>query len=132
MQLPLLVIYETDGRLAAALRPLAEQHKWLLREARQLTACLRLFARGRPGVLVLRLSRDRERELEMLERLAWLYPDARTLLVADNDPAQLASLAWDLGVRWVFLPPYTRERLGEFVTSLMRPDQPEGPAGGPA
>jgi hypothetical protein len=130
MQLPLLMIYETDGRLAAALRPLAEQHKWLLREPRQLAACLRLLERGRPGVLVLRLSRDMERELEMLERIAWFYPETVTVLVADGDQARLAGLAWDLGVSWVVLPPHTRERLGEIVTSLLRPEQPA--VGGPA
>jgi DNA-binding NarL/FixJ family response regulator len=130
MQHPQLLVYETDGRLAAALRPLAEEQKWLLREPRQLTACLRLFERGGPGVLVLRLSRDPERELTLLEQLSWLHPDAAVVLVADSEQARLGGLAWDLGVRCVLLPPHTRERLSEIVTSLMKAYQPEAPARG--
>jgi DNA-binding NtrC family response regulator len=116
---PQVLVYETDGRLASILRPLAEKNKWLLREPRQLSACLRLFDRGGPGVLILRPSRDLERELTALEQVSWLHPDAATVLVAENEHASLAALAWDLGVSWVLLPPHTRERLAEIVTSLM-------------
>lgn len=130
MRHPQVLVYETDGRLAGVLRPLAERNRWLLREPRQLSACLRLFDRGGPGVLVLRLSRDQERELAMLEQMSWLHPDAATVLVADGDQAALTALAWDLGVRWVLLPPHTRERLAEIVTSLMRRYQPAVTAGG--
>jgi DNA-binding response OmpR family regulator len=121
---PQVLVYETDGRLANILRPLAEKNKWLLREPRQLSACLRLFDRGGPGVLILRLSRDLERELTALEQLSWLHPDAATILVTDGDQTTLTALAWDLGVRWVLLPPHTRERLAEIVTSLMGRYQP--------
>jgi hypothetical protein len=114
-----LLVYEADGRLADALRPLAEKNKWLLREPRQLSACLRLFARGGSGVLVLRPGRNLERELAALEQVSWLYPDASTVLVGDNNQPWLAALAWDLGVRWVLLPPQIRERLPEIVTGLM-------------
>jgi DNA-binding NtrC family response regulator len=121
---PQVLVYESDGRLAEVLRPLAEKNKWLLREPRQLSACLRLLDRGGPGVLVLRLSRDRERELALLEQLSWLHPDVSPILVADGEQASLSSLAWDLGVSWVLLPPQTRERLAEMVASLMRRYQP--------
>jgi hypothetical protein len=67
MRHPQLLVYETDGRLAAGLRPLAEKNKWLLRQPRQLSACLRLFDRGGPGVLVLRAS-NAERELTILDQ----------------------------------------------------------------
>lgn len=119
MHHPQVLVYESDRRLADMLRPLAEKQKWLLREPRQLSACLRLLDRGGPGVLVLRLSRDRERELALLEQVAWLHPDAATVVVADNEPAGLIGLAWDLGVRWVLLPPHTRERMTEIVANLM-------------
>ena len=124
MRHPQVLVYESDGRLAEVLRPLAEKNKWLLREPRQLSACLRLLDRGGPGVLVLRLSRDRERELALLEQLSWLHPDVSPILVADGEQASLSSLAWDLGVSWVLLPPQTRERLAEMVASLMRRYQP--------
>jgi hypothetical protein len=76
--------------------------------------------RSGPGVLVLRLSRDFERELAAVEQLAWLHPDASLVLIADNEQRGLSSLAWDLGVKYVLLPPHTRERVEEIVFSLMR------------
>ncbi|MGH7170825.1 MAG: hypothetical protein ACRELG_11145 [Gemmataceae bacterium] len=124
MHHPQLLVYETDRRLATTLQRLADKNNWLLREPRQLSAILRLFDRGGPGVLVLRLSRDRERELAMLEQVSWRHPDAATVLVADSDHTKLSALAWDLGVRWVLLPPHTRERLEEIVASLMEQYQP--------
>jgi hypothetical protein len=120
MRHPQLLVYETDGRLAAGLRPLAEKNKWLLREPRQPSACLRLFDRDGPGVLVLRAGRNVERELAVLEQISWLHPEVATILVADAEHAGLTGLAWDLGVRWVHAPPQSRERLAEIVTSLMR------------
>ena len=119
MRLPQVLVYETDGRVAAVLRPLADDKKWLLREPRQLSACSRLFERGGPGVLVLRLSRDLERELTMLEQLTLLHPEAAVVLVCDSEQTHLASLAWDLGVRWVLAATEVRERLAELVTCLM-------------
>jgi hypothetical protein len=132
MRHPQMLVYEADGRLAEVLRPLAEKNKWLLREPRQLSACLRLFDRGGPGVLVLRPSRDLERELAMLEQLSWLHPDAATILVADSNQVSITALAWDLGVHWVLPPPHTRERLTEIVTSLMGRYQPAAPVEGEA
>lgn len=128
MHHPQLLVYETDRRLATALQRLADKNNWLLREPRQLSAVLRLFDRGGPGVLVLRLSRDLERELALLEQLSWLHPDAATLLVADSEHAKLIGLAWDLGVRWVLVPPHSRERLEEIVIHLMAQYQPTVPA----
>lgn len=119
MRHPQLLVYETDGRLAAGLRPLADRNKWLLREPRQLSACLRLFDRGGPGLLVLRAGRNVERELALLEQVSWLHPDAATVLVADAEHAALTGIAWDLGASWVHAPPQTRERLAEIVVALM-------------
>lgn len=125
MRHPQVLVYETDRRLAAALQPLADRNNWLLREPRQLSACLRLLDRGGPGVLLLRLSRDHERELDLLEKVSWLHPDAATVLVADSEHAALTGLAWDLGVRWILLSPFARDRLLEIVAGLMRQYQPE-------
>ncbi len=119
MRHPQLLVYESDGRLAALLRPLAEKNQWLLREPRQLSACLRLFDRGGPGVLVLRSSANLERELATLEQVSWLYPDAATVHVADSEQAGWAALAWDLGARYVLPLSQTRERLAEIVNGLM-------------
>jgi hypothetical protein len=119
MHYPQLLVYEMDRRLAGLLQRLVDKNNWLLREPRQPSAVLRLLDRSGPGVLVLRLSRDLERELAMLEQVAWLHPDSAVVLVADSEQRGLSSLAWDLGVRWVLLPPHTRERLEEIVLHLM-------------
>ncbi|MHB1422365.1 MAG: hypothetical protein ACYC3I_04045 [Gemmataceae bacterium] len=119
MHYPQLLVYETDRRLAALLQRLADKNDWLLREPRQPSAVLRLMDRGGPAVLLLRLSRDLERELDMLEQVSWLYPDTATVLVADHEQRKLSGLAWDLGVRWVLPPPHTRERLEDIVFHLM-------------
>jgi hypothetical protein len=124
---PQVVVWEGDGRLAALLRPLAEERRWLLREPRQVGAVLRLLRRG-PAVVVLKAGRDLERELTLVERVAWLFPDAAVVLVADSDLARLAGLAWDLGAAYVLVPPLPRERLPELVAALMAPveDGPDG------
>jgi hypothetical protein len=130
MHYPQLLVYETDRRLASLLQRLADKNNWLLREPRQPSAVLRLFDRGGPGILLLRLSRDLERELSLLEQVSWLYPDAATVLIADNEQRGLCGLAWDLGTRCVLLPPHTRERLEEVVLCLMAKYQAAVPASG--
>jgi DNA-binding NtrC family response regulator len=125
MQYPQLLIYETDRRLAGLLQPLADKNGWTLREPRQLAACVRLFDRRGPGVLLVRLSGDLERELTALEQITWLHPDAAVVLVADGEHLDLSGLAWDLGVRWLLPPPHTRERLAEIVAGLMGQFQTE-------
>jgi DNA-binding NarL/FixJ family response regulator len=130
MHYPQLLVYETDRRLAGLLQRLADKNNWLLREPRQPSAVLRLLDRAGPGVLVLRLSRDLERELTMLEQVSWLHPDTATVLVADNEQRGLSGLAWDLGVRCVLLTPHTRERLEEIVLHLMEQYQPVVSASG--
>lgn len=132
MHYPQLLIYETDRRLAGLLQRLADQNNWLLREPRQLSAVLRLLERSGPGLLILHLSRDVERELALLEHVSWFHPDAATILVVDNEQRGLFGLAWDLGVRWVLLPPHTRERLEEIVVPLMEQFQAAGTAKGGA
>ena len=119
MRLPQIVVYETDGRLKLQLEALADSRRWALREARRPETCLGLLSRGGPAVLVVKAGRDLERELALLERAAWLYPDAPAVLIADGDQPQLAGLAWDLGAACVLLPPQPAERLPEVVAGLM-------------
>jgi hypothetical protein len=116
---PQVVVYEGDGKLAALLRPLAEERKWPLREARQPGACLRLLRQGEPAVLILKAGRDLERELALLERVAWLRPRTASVVVGEADHAALAGLAWDLGAAFVLLPPLPRELLPDLVAGLM-------------
>jgi DNA-binding response OmpR family regulator len=121
---PQVLVCESDGHLAALLREVAERRKWSLREPQQLAACLRLLRRAVPSVLVLKVGRDLEHDLSLLERVAWLRPDAGLVVVGDTDHAALAGLAWDLGADFVLLPPLPRELLPDIVAGLMR----RGPA----
>ncbi len=97
MQLPQIMVYESEGRLQLQLEGLAEQRRCALRAARRPETCLRLLGSGGRTVLVIRAGRDLERELSLLERAAWLYPDAPIVLSLDGDRPELAGLGWDLG-----------------------------------
>jgi DNA-binding response OmpR family regulator len=127
MRLPQVVIYESDGRLAALLRPLADERDWSLREPRQIEACLRLLPRGGPGVLVIKLGRHLEREFGLLERAHRTAPKIPIVLVAESDHLWLVGLGWDLGATMVLAPPFPREMLLEIVAALMsEASPPEG------
>lgn len=126
MRFPQLLIHESDGRLAALLRPLAEAQGWTLREPRQMETCLRLLPRGGPGVLVIKLGRHLEREFMLLERVRRQAPTMPVVVVADSDHPSLVGLGWDLGAAMVLAPPLPREALLEVVTSFL---SEEGAAG---
>lgn len=119
MHYPQVVIFERDGLLAALLRPLAEQHKWFVREPRREDACLRLLRRGLPAVLVIRLQADVVPGLALLERATWLCPETLAIVVGEVDNPELAALAWHLGARYVLMPPEPRGRLPAVIESLM-------------
>jgi hypothetical protein len=116
MRFPLLLVYETDGRLAARLQDLAKSQKWILRQTRRPEECLSLLAQGGACVLVLKLSSDRAAELAMLDRITWQSPQASVIVLAED---ALAGLAWDLGASYVMLPSDDRDRLPELVSGLM-------------
>jgi DNA-binding response OmpR family regulator len=119
MRYPQVLIYETDGRLAQLLRPLAEQRRWSLREPRQRSACLRLIRRAGPNLLVIAVGRDLEQELGLLDRVKQLYPETAVVLVTERDSPRLAALGWDLGADFVLVPPHPRDDLIEIAAGLM-------------
>jgi DNA-binding NtrC family response regulator len=119
MRLPQIVVYEKDGRLKLQLEALAEQRRWALREARQPDSCLAHLNQGGSAVVVIKAGRDLERELGLLERVVWLYPEAAVVIVGDGDRPNWAGMAWDLGAAYVLLPPQPPERLSEIVAGLM-------------
>jgi hypothetical protein len=127
-----VVVYEADGRLADLLREPARKHRWWLREVRHAGRVPELLQPGGPAVLVLKVGRDLERELGLLEKVAWLYPDTATVVVGDADSAALADLAWDLGARLVLCPPLPRAHLPEIVAGLMEVPAETSPQGGEA
>ena len=114
-----VLVYEADGRLAELLREAAHKHSWWLRELRQVGSVRELLRPGGSTVLVLKIGRDLERELGLLEEVGWLYPQTATVVVGDTDSAALADLAWDLGARLVLFPPLPRLHLPGVVEALM-------------
>jgi hypothetical protein len=121
MRLPQLLIWEGDDRLATLLRPLAEERKWSLRQPRQQGHCLALLRRSGPTVLVLKVGRDLERELILLERAPIECPGVAVVVVGDATHAPLIGPAWDLGADYVHFPPESRDTLPEIVAGLMGP-----------
>jgi hypothetical protein len=119
MRHPQLIVYESDGRLAALLRPLAHSGGWALREPRQIEGCLRLLERGGPGVVVVKAGRDLEGELGLIDRARCRQPEVTVVVVGDADHARVAGLAWDLGAAYVHLPPQSRDGLLSIVAGLM-------------
>jgi DNA-binding NtrC family response regulator len=119
MNYPQVLVYETDGKLAAGLQSMSQRHGWRLRELRHAQACLRTLRRHGPGVLVVKLGRDLERELTLLERVSWLFPDTATIVVGDHANPALAGLVWDLGAHYVLFPPQPMELLPELVEGFL-------------
>jgi DNA-binding NtrC family response regulator len=120
MRYPLLVIYERDGKAAALLRPLAEEQKWPLKEARRPEECLTILRSGGTGVLVIKVGREDKGELALVEQAAWEEPRTAVVVVGEVENRDLAGLAWDLGASYVSFPPASGERLWEVVADLMR------------
>lgn len=126
MQQQQVLVVENDGKLAAALRPLAQEHGFWVRELRQFQACLEALRRSEAGLLVLKLGRDLEREFTLMRSVASSFPECRTIVVGDVDHPSLAELAWDLGAIFVVLPPAAPDMLTEIVAHILT-NTPQGP-----
>ncbi len=114
-----LLAYGVDGRMADQFRDLAQSRGWWFRPLQQVKACFNLLRRGGPAVLVLKIGRDLERELTLLERIGWLFPETATIVIGDSDDLLLAGLVWDLGASCVMLPPASFELLAETVQGFL-------------
>lgn len=119
MRFPQLIVFETDGRLAAAFRPLATQRAWIVREPRRTGSVLRLLDRGGPNLLLVRTGRDLERELGLVEVVSRRFPGTAVVVVCDSEHPRLLGLAWDLGATAVVPAALARERLLEVVEYLL-------------
>src|SRR5262245_27625225 len=95
-----VLVYEMDGKLAESLRPLSAARGFRLRELRKIEACLSCLRRQGDGVLVLRLGRDLERELTLLERVLQEFPRTAAIVVGETANPALAALSWDLGAHF--------------------------------
>jgi DNA-binding NtrC family response regulator len=110
-----VLVYESDGKLAAQLADASARSGFRVREIRQTEACLSCLRRYGPGVLVLRVGRDLERELTLLERVTWLFPETPAIIVGESANPPLVGLAWDLGAHFVLCAPDPLELLPELV-----------------
>jgi DNA-binding NtrC family response regulator len=119
MKYPQIVVFESDGLLARYLDALAAREKWLLREPRQVPACLNLLRAGGPSVLVLRVGRNLVRELAVLDDVYAALPDVPVIVVGDTADDALEVLAYDLGAAYVLQPPNPLQRLVGLVEKLM-------------
>lgn len=115
-----VVVYEPDGRVAERLRELSERHGFVVREVRHGDACLNTLSRFGPGLVILKVGRDLERELSLLEQLAALHPVAPVIVVGDSDNPTLEGLCWDLGARYVLFPPQSIELLRELAPAFVQ------------
>jgi len=113
------VVMERDGRLADLLRPAAETRGWWIREVRQPLSCLDLLRQGGQSVLVLFVGPQVETEMALLERVTYLAPECRSVVVIETGDARLANLAWDLGAEYVLLPAQVPQQLADLVTGLL-------------
>jgi DNA-binding NtrC family response regulator len=123
-----VLIYERDGKLAETLRPLSQQRGFRLRELRQVQACLGALRRHGPGVLVVRLGRDLEREVALVADAGRLFPETPVIVVGDSANPALISLAWDLGAQYALFPPQPIELLPELVEGFLSTARPSGEA----
>jgi|DewCreStandDraft_4_1066084.scaffolds.fasta_scaffold207569_2 DNA-binding NtrC family response regulator len=119
MRLPQIIIMENDGTIAVQLKPLATDHRWLLREPRQAPACLEMLRTARPAVLVSRLGRHLLRELTLLDQVCTEAPDVPVLVVLDTDDLVLMSIVFELGATYVLMPPASRKILPSLVESML-------------
>ena len=110
-----VVSFGLQGAAAELLQALAARHGVWVRDVQQAKACRHLLRTGGPAVLVLKLGRDLEQELALLEETSRLSPDTATVVVGDTDHPAVAGLAWDLGARYVLFPPQPVELLGDIV-----------------
>jgi hypothetical protein len=143
MQFPQILVYETDGLLAAMLRDTAKTNRWALREPRKASSCLRLLQPLCPSVLVLKIGTyvkreaglplkeeveqrragNREKEqvhsLELLARVHEQFSDTAIVAMGDAEDVGLTGLAWHFGASYVLVPPQPRNLLPEIVVGLM-------------
>jgi DNA-binding NarL/FixJ family response regulator len=121
MRYPRVVVYEQDGLLARRLEPARDRHRWVLREPRRPEDVLELLREPGPGVLLLRVGGDPVGDMTLLEQAGAVCPDVPVVVVADGEDPNLVALAWDIGARFVLVPPLSWDLLEPLVSSLLNP-----------
>ena len=114
-----------EGRLAELLSEWAGARGLVHQSIRKPRACLSLARRNRAAVVVLKLGRDLEQELTLLERLTTKCPETRCVVVGDVNNPNLAALSWDLGACYVLFPPQPAEKLPGLLQGFFPAVKPE-------
>ncbi len=112
MRYPRVLIHEHNGRIARFFHELnLEKKPWTVHEPRRFEDCLELLDDQGAAVLIVNLGRNVEGELELLQRVAWRFPETACLVASETDDPELLGLAWDLGARHVLAPPQSLDLL---------------------
>ena len=126
MRYPQVVVCAFDDWVADQIRELAAEHRWLLRDFRQLDAALGLVGGGRPTVLLVQAdpTSDRPDPLRLVATAHRRDPDTAIVVVSDaklgeDDRAGWTAAVLDLGARYVLFPPLTRPVIEDVVSGLM-------------
>lgn len=119
-----IVTYGAEGVLAERMRELAQARRCWLRETNDLAACQNVVQAAAPSVLIMRLGRDLERELVLLERVHASLPATANIVVGEADNPVLAGLAWELGATFALFPPMPVEVITEVVVRILSGERP--------
>ena len=126
MKFPQIVVLAPDDWLGNQLRELVNDHRWLLREVRQLGAFAGQFEDRRPSLAIVQFDwRDVRTELaEAIVLLAQEHSEVAILAVGDTKITEDHAPDWtaallDLGCRWVLYPPLTRAVLEDALSGWM-------------
>jgi DNA-binding NarL/FixJ family response regulator len=119
-----ILTYGVEGVLAERLQELAQARRCWLRETNQPAACQNLVQSSPPSVFILRLGRNLERELTLLERVHACVPETASIVIGEADIPVLAGLAWELGATFALFPPTPVEVITELVSSILAGEKP--------
>lgn len=126
MRYPQLLVLAADDVLAAQLRPLAEDRRWLLKTSRLPATILEVVRDSRPTVLFVQTDarEPSHAALRLVADVHALRPDVAVVLASDQklpeaDQASWAAAGHDLGARFVLFPPHARPVLEDLAGGLM-------------
>jgi hypothetical protein len=106
-----LIALGCEDRLADLLGGWAGERAIAFHAVQQDKACLNLVRKNLAAAVVLRIGRDLDKELSLIERLGDWFPETPVFVSLDADQPELAALCWDLGARYVLAPPQPLEKL---------------------
>lgn len=119
MQQTQIITCGIDGPLLERLQELAQARRWWLRPTSQPEACRDLVHASPPSVLIVRLGRDLEDELALLEWVHRALPATASIAVGEADNPVLAGLAWEMGVTYALFPPTPIEAINDLIVRLL-------------